>query len=52
MKKSLKYALIAGAGYAIYTKLKRNELTTNEALKHSVDRRLSVENQSKKEGKK
>lgn len=45
MKKPLKYALIAATGYAIYSALKRDDLTTNEALRHSVDRRLSVENQ-------
>ena len=48
MKTFTKLALIATAGYIIQARLKRNVLLSNPALKHSVDRRLSVEKQEKK----
>lgn len=43
MKTLTKVLAGAAAGYAFRAYLKRDVLSTNEALKHSVDRRLSVE---------
>lgn len=43
MKTSTKLVLAAASGYAFRAFLKRDTLKTNDALRHSVDRRLSVE---------
>lgn len=43
MKTSTKVLAAAAAGYALRAYVKRDTIKTNEALRHSVDRRLSVE---------
>jgi hypothetical protein len=45
MRTITKLAIAAASGYALRAYLKKDELTSNEALKHSVDRRLSVEDE-------
>lgn len=43
MKTFTKILVAAGAGYALRAYVKRDTIYNNDALKHSVDRRISVE---------
>lgn len=46
MKNFTKLIVAAGVGYALRAYSQKDSLTSNEALRHSVDRRLSVEKDS------
>lgn len=43
MKTLTKLVLAAGAGYALRAYVKKDAILTNDALKNSVDRRISIE---------